>query len=163
MENYNCVTVRQLTKEEARKIYAQKSKDELIDMLIACNEALDAALLAKNKMRYVGKEEVEVAPEREWRMVPSEKWAQTLGVEKFDSLPEYKGEDIDYARVEVLLRQHIGAPSVPIVQDGDKVERGDKIAESGDGLSLPLYAPISGYVTLQNGEKIIIDKVNNNV
>ena len=121
------------------------------------------ALLSKNKMRYVGKEEVEVAPEREWRMVPSEKWAQTLGVEKFDSLPEYKGEDIDYARVEVLLRQHIGAPSVPIVQDGDKVERGDKIAESGDGLSLPLYAPISGYVTLQNGEKIIIDKVNNNV
>ena len=121
------------------------------------------SLLAKNKMRYVAKEEVEVAPEREWRMIPSEKWAQTLGVSKFDKLPEYKGEDIEYARVEVFLRQHIGAPSVPIVKDGDKVERGDKIAECGEGLSLPQYASISGYVTVENGVKIIIDKVNNNV
>lgn len=119
-------------------------------------------LLAKNKLRYVAKEEVEVAPEREWRMVPSERWAAVLGVKKFDKLPVFKGEDTDYPRVEMLLRQHIGAPSVSVVNDGDKVERGDKIAESGEGLSLPLYAPISGYVTNENG-KIIIDKVNNNV
>lgn len=119
-------------------------------------------LLAKNKLRYIAKEEVEVAPEREWRMIPSERWAAILGVKKFDKLPVFKGEDIEYPRVEMLLRQHIGAPSVSIVNDGDKVERGDKIAESGEGLSLPLYAPIAGYVTNENG-KIIIDKVNHNV
>lgn len=53
MENDKCVTIRLITRDEARKIYAQKSKDELIDMLIACNEALDAALLAKNNPTFV--------------------------------------------------------------------------------------------------------------
>lgn len=121
------------------------------------------ALLAKNKMRYVGKQDVQPAPEREYRMVPSEKWASVLGVQKFDRLPKYIGEDTNFSRVEIYLRQHIGAPSVACVADGDRVERGDKIAESADGLSLPQYASISGRVTLDEGVKIIIDKVNYNV
>ena len=121
------------------------------------------ALLAKNKLRYVAKEDVEVAPEREYRMVPSERWASVLGVAKFEKLPVFKGEETDYARVEIGLRQHIGAPSVTVVQDGDRVERGDMIAESADGLSLPQYASIPGVVTVENGVKIIIDKVNHNV
>ena len=120
-------------------------------------------LLAKNKLRYVSKSDVEVSPEREYRMIPSEKWASVLGVQKYDKLPVYKGESADFARVELSLRQHIGAPSVPIVKDGQRVERGEKIAESGEGLSLPLYAPIAGYVTMAGTEKIIIDKVNYNV
>lgn len=121
------------------------------------------SLLAKNKMRYVGKDEVFPAPEREYRMVPSERWASVLGVAKFDKLPKYLGEDTDFSRVEIYLRQHIGAPSVIAVNDGDFVQRGDKIADSAEGLSLPQYASISGRVTVVEGTKIIIDKVNNNV
>ena len=49
------------------------------------------------------------------------------------------------------------------VTDGEKVERGQKIAESADGLSLPQYASISGTVSLYEGKKIVIDKVNNYV
>lgn len=120
------------------------------------------ALLAKNKLRYVSNTDSEVQEEREYRMVPSERWASVLGVQKFDKIPKYLGENTDFNRVEIGLRQHIGAPSVACVQDGDRVERGDKIAESADGLSLPQYASISGLVTLA-GEKIIIDKVNYNV
>ena len=118
------------------------------------------ALLAKNKMRYVAKNDVEVSPEREWRMVPSERWANVLGVGKFDKLAKYIGEQNSYNHVEILLRQHIGAPSVAIVADGDMVQKGDKIAEAADGLSLPQYASISGRVTVFTGEKIVIDKVN---
>ncbi|MBR2375855.1 MAG: SLBB domain-containing protein [Clostridia bacterium] len=121
------------------------------------------ALLAKNKLRYVSKTDVEVMPEREYRMIPSEKWASVLGVQKYDKLPVFQGESTEFGRVELYLRQHIGAPSVAIVGEGDRVERGDKIAESGDGLSLPLYATISGYITAVDSEKIIIDRVNNNV
>jgi len=121
------------------------------------------SLLAKNKMRYVGKDEVFPAPEREYRMVPSERWASVLGVAKFDKLPKYLGEDTDFNRVEIYLRQHIGAPSVIAVNDGDFVQRGDKIADSAEGLSLPQCASISGRVTVVEGTKIIIDKVNNNV
>lgn len=115
-------------------------------------------LLAKNKMRFVARNEVEVSPEREYRMVPSERWANVLGIAKFDKVAKYIGEQ-DYNHVEILLRQHIGAPSVTIVEDGDFVQKGDKIAEAAEGLSLPQYASISGRVTVFEGEKIVIDKV----
>ncbi|MBQ8295608.1 MAG: 4Fe-4S dicluster domain-containing protein [Clostridia bacterium] len=120
-------------------------------------------LLAKNKMRYVAKADVEVAPEREWRMVPSERWANVIGVAKFDKVAKFVGEQTDFDSVEIYLRQHIGAPSVTIVADGEEVQRGQKIAESAEGLSLPQYASIAGRVTIEDGVKIRIDKVNNNV
>ena len=115
------------------------------------------ALLAKNKMRYVGKEDVSPAQEREWRMVPSERWANILGVARFDKVGKYIGEQTSYARVEILLRQHIGAPSVPCVEDGTYVNKGDKIAEAAEGLSLPQYASISGKVSVYS-DRIIIEK-----
>ena len=117
------------------------------------------ALLAKNKMRYVGKDEVSPAIERDWRMVPSERWANVLGVAKFDKLAKYIGEQT-YNKVEILLRQHIGAPSVPCVTDGEIVKKGDKIADAAEGLSLPQYASISGRVTVFDGEKIVIERVS---
>ena len=117
------------------------------------------ALLGKNKMRYVGKDEVFPAPEREYRMVPSERWASILGIARFDKVAKYVGTQ-SFDRVEILLRQHIGAPSVVCVADGDMVQKGDKIAEAAEGLSLPQYASISGRVTVYDGEKIVIDKVS---
>ena len=117
------------------------------------------SLLAKNKMRYVAREEVFPAVERDWRMVPSERWANVLGIAKFDKVATYIGEQ-KYERVEILLRQHIGAPSVPCVADGDVVNKGDKIAESAEGLSLPQYASISGRVMVFDGEKIVIERVS---
>ena len=116
-------------------------------------------LLAKNKMRYVGKEDVFPAPEREYRMVPSERWASVLGVARFDKVAKYVGEDNAFTRAEIYLRQHIGAPSVPCVADGDTVKKGDLIAQSGEGLSLPQYATMDGKVTVYEGTKIIIDRM----
>ena len=117
------------------------------------------ALLAKNKMRFVAKEAVEPAPEREYRMVPSERWANTLGVARYDKVAKYIGAQDAFSKVEIYLRQHIGAPSVAIVSEGDFVNKGDKIAESADGLSLPQYASVTGRVYLVDGQKIIIEKV----
>ena len=116
------------------------------------------ALLAKNKMRYSGKEDVFPSFEREYRKIPSDKWASTLGVKRFDTVCDFGGEISDFARVEISLSQSIGAPSVPCVSDGDLVSSGDLIAESAEGLSLPIHASIPGRVTLGTG-KIIIEKV----
>lgn len=44
------------------------------------------------------------------------------------------------------LSQHIGAPAVPIVQKGDHVLTGQKIAEAGGFVSAPIYATVSGTV-----------------
>ncbi len=116
------------------------------------------ALLGKNKLRYVAKDESVVMPEREYRMIPSERWQNVLGIAKFDKLAKYVGEQKDFSRAEIYFRQHIGAPSVAIVKEGDIVQKGDKIAESAEGLSLPQYASVSGRVMLVEGVKIIIEK-----
>ena len=117
------------------------------------------ALLAKNKMRYVAKDDVEVAEEREYRMVPSERWASNLGVAKYDKVAKYVGRQMHYEKAEIYFRQHIGAPSVACVENGAIVQKGEKIAEAAEGLSLPQYASIDGRVTVYN-DKIVIDKVN---
>ena len=117
-------------------------------------------MLAKKGMRFVGTTDVQVANEREYRMIPSERWASVLGVAKFDKLPAFKGENTQFERVEIALRQHIGAPSVASVKEGTKVNIGDVIADGANGLSIPQHASIAGVVTAVNGEKIRIDKVN---
>ena len=40
------------------------------------------------------------------------------------------------------LSQHIGAPAVPLVQKGDRVLRGQMIAEAGGFVSAPVYASV---------------------
>ena len=44
------------------------------------------------------------------------------------------------------LSQHIGAPSVPCVKKGDPVLAGQKIADAGGFVSVPLHASVSGTV-----------------
>ena len=115
-------------------------------------------VLAKNKLRFNLDGAYEVRAEREYRMIPSEKWASTLGVRGFDAVCEFGGEIRDFSRVEIPLSRHIGAPSIPAVTDGQTVSAGEIIARAADGLSLPQHASISGVVTLGEG-KIMIDRV----
>lgn len=44
------------------------------------------------------------------------------------------------------LSQHIGAPASPIVEPGEYVLRGQKIAEAGGFVSAPIYSSVSGIV-----------------
>jgi electron transport complex protein RnfC len=50
---------------------------------------------------------------------------------------------------EVVLpvRQHAGKPAKPIVKPGDRVERGDRVAEPDGWISVPIHASASGTVT----------------
>ncbi len=68
----------------------------------------------------------------------------------------FEGKELakDQPIVEVLpkgdlvypLAQHIGAPASPIVAVGDKILKGQKIAEAGGFVSSPIYASASGTV-----------------
>jgi len=51
------------------------------------------------------------------------------------------------ARVIIPVSQHIGSPSTPIVQVGDEVRTGQKIAEASGYVSIPQHASISGKIT----------------
>jgi len=56
-------------------------------------------------------------------------------------------ERMPFAEEYVLpLAQHIGAPSKSIVNIGDKVKRGQKIAEPGGFVSVALHSPVDGVV-----------------
>jgi electron transport complex protein RnfC len=45
------------------------------------------------------------------------------------------------------LSQHAGKPARPIVREGDRVERGDKVAEADGWVSSPVHASAAGTVT----------------
>lgn len=133
---------------------------------VACSQGISPravinnykALLAKNKMRYVASEDVEAKREREYRMIPSDKWAMDLGVKQFDKLAVWGGEIRDFDRVELALGKYIGIPSTPSVKDGQIVHVGDIVAAASAGLSVPQHASIHGRVTVTD-KKIIIDRV----
>src|SRR5271165_2583765 len=46
----------------------------------------------------------------------------------------------------VPLSQHTGAPSIPIVREGQEVVRGEPIAEAGGFVSVPMHAPATGSI-----------------
>ncbi len=70
---------------------------------------------------------------------PPERKEQThaLAIERMPFVEEYL----------LPLNQHIGAPCKPTVQVGQKVQRGQIIAEPGGFVSVALHAPVSGSVT----------------
>lgn len=58
--------------------------------------------------------------------------------------------------VNILLNQNCGNPPSPVVKEGQKVKRYQKIAEPKGDLSVPLHAPIPGTIT-HVSDSIIID------
>lgn len=132
---------------------------------IACSQGISPravinnykAVLAKNGMRFVATKVAEVTNERGYRMVSSDKWAQTLGVQRFDKVASYGGEIKDFTRLVISLSRHIGAPSEPCVKDNDIVEGGMMVAAPADGLSVPQHTAFGGRVTIAN-RKIVIDR-----
>lgn len=53
------------------------------------------------------------------------------------------------------LSQHIGAPAVPVVTKGERVLRGQKIAEAGGFVSAPIYASVSGVVKAIEPRRVV--------
>ena len=114
-------------------------------------------ILAKNKIKFVADKDYPVNPDRPYRMIKSSKWKDMLGVLKFDAIPTYIPKKLTAQRVEIPTSQHIGAPSIPCVNVGDRVNEGDMIATAGQGLSVPQYASISGKVVSCDPTKIVIE------
>lgn len=50
------------------------------------------------------------------------------------------------SRYVMLLNQHLGVPSTPIVAAGQRVKRGELIAEPGGFVSVALHSPVTGTV-----------------
>ena len=80
-------------------------------------------------------------------------------------LHPYDGKELSKDRpiVDILpgkelvfpLSQHIGAPAVPVVKKGDKVLRGQMIADAGGFVSVPIYSSVSGSVTAIEKRRVV--------
>lgn len=97
-------------------------------------------------------------PNRPLRQVPMARLTSRIGLSKYNKPAPVIEAVPDFKKVTVLLSQHIGAPSVPIVKKGDKVTEKQLIANAADGLSVALHSPVNGVVTAVGKTAIIIEK-----
>ena len=98
---------------------------------------------------------------REYRRVPEKRLAARLGLARYDvEAPLQENSFVEkhcpVRKVKILTGQHIGAPAVPVVKPGDRVRRGDVIAQPGKGLSVSIHASIDGTVQKVEETYIII-------
>ncbi len=103
--------------------------------------------LGKNRLAYRSTEPTVPDPERDNRLVPSSRLKGRIGVANFDK-PARFIEDFTVSQefYSLPLSQHVGIPSVPLVQAGDEVEAGQMIAKAAQGISAALHSPVKGKV-----------------
>jgi Na+-translocating ferredoxin:NAD+ oxidoreductase RnfC subunit len=94
---------------------------------------------------------------REYRKVPAQRIIGRLRLNRYDEPMYDRGGAVTPERVELPLRQHIGAPAVPVVSPGAAVKRGDLIGEIPEGsLGARVHASVTGTVTLVEESRILI-------
>ncbi len=92
------------------------------------------------------------------KKISVERLTARLGLAKYD-VPAPMREKLVTDRVKLMLSEHIGAPSVPVVKAGDKVIKGQVIAQPKEGaLSVALHASITGTVEQVTDRYIRIKK-----
>jgi Na+-translocating ferredoxin:NAD+ oxidoreductase RnfC subunit len=101
-----------------------------------------------------------VHPFREYKKYPVKRLISKLGLYKYDieaPLTEVKQQ---FNKVSISLKQHIGVPAEAVVKAGDKVVKGNLIADIPDGkMGCRVHASISGTVIETNKDTIIIEGV----
>ena len=106
-------------------------------------------------------EEVEAAPvaeARQYRKAPMERLMARLDLTRYDKPAPITEMAGGIRKVKLMCSQHIGAPAVPVVKEGDRVEKGQMVAEPANGLSVAIHASIDGKVTEVTEKYIIIQK-----
>lgn len=94
--------------------------------------------------------------ERAFRLVPSSRLERRLGLAPYHVHPPFAGE-FEPAMVRVSMRQHIGVPAVPVVREGQSVEREQLLGGAKEGaLSVNVHAPLDGVVRAVSEEAVEI-------
>ena len=99
-----------------------------------------------------------VRKERAYRRVPMSRLLSRLGLTAYNKTAPLSEEIVVPSQLKVLLSQHIGAPSVPLVKAGDTVAAGQPIAAAAENaLSVGLNAPLGGVIKSVTDKVITID------
>jgi Na+-translocating ferredoxin:NAD+ oxidoreductase RnfC subunit len=96
-------------------------------------------------------------PMAEFRRVPMRRLIAKLGLSEFRNEGPLREHRFSPRKVNVLLKQHAGAPAVPVVKSGDRVREGDLLAAPEQGkLGARIHASIDGVVTVTS-EAVLIE------
>ncbi|OIP28308.1 hypothetical protein AUK22_04380 [bacterium CG2_30_54_10] len=98
-----------------------------------------------------------IHPMRSARRVSIDRLLKKIGLLDYDRKAPLTNIEIRFEKVKLPLKMHIGAPSIPIVKAGDRVQVGQKIGEIPEKkLGAALHASISGRVAEVSGDAITI-------
>lgn len=98
-------------------------------------------------------------PMRDYRLVSANRIMSRLGLSKYSEALPFNPTLLNVDKVKIFMKQHTGAPAVPVVKVGDKVKKGDLIGEIPEGqLGARYHASIDGTVTEVNDVAIVICK-----
>lgn len=115
-------------------------------------------LLRRKNFRYPKPQgEFEQLEERSYRRAPSKRMAVRLGVDQFYDCHIERCVSVHPREVHISLRQHIGAPSLPVVQPGGRVTQGQLIgAIPQKALGASIHASIDGTAAQVTESEIVI-------
>jgi Na+-translocating ferredoxin:NAD+ oxidoreductase RnfC subunit len=134
--------------------------------MYACPEGLDprgATVIEKRSSRERGLTWAGPAqgvhPMYDYRKVPSLKLKQRLDVLKFKDEGPLKEYGFDPAVVRIPLREHLGAPARPVVNEGAAVRRRDLVARASGAVSSNVHASIDGKVRSITKDEIVLERM----
>ncbi|MCL2695285.1 MAG: SLBB domain-containing protein [Clostridiales bacterium] len=131
----------------------------------SCNFGLHPSEFMTELKAELGRQGVRPEPETEIRpdsalelkKVPVARMIARMGLKPYDVPAPIKTAPA-VSRVTIPLRQHIGAPSEPVVIEGASVHAGDLIAAIPEGkLGANVHASISGRVTRISSDSITLE------
>lgn len=104
--------------------------------------------LAEQNVRYARRNEALIPhSQRAYRLVPSKRLVARLQLGAYDHAAPYEACSLHPECVTISTRQHIGAPAVPEVRPGERVQCGQRIGNIPEGaLGATIHASIAGTV-----------------
>ena len=122
------------------------------------NAQLKRELLQKGVKRNSEPQDYKPSAFRDARKIPTARLMERLRVKQYDDHPPLYSEKIKAREVSIPLKQHIGAPAIAVVKQGDRVKKGDLLGEIVDqALGARVHASMEG-VIVSVGERITIRK-----
>ena len=114
------------------------------------------AALRKGGVKMEKTDPGSVSKGREERKVPVHRLSHRLGLGVYDREAPIDDECKGASIVKIPLSQHIGKPAEALVNVGDRVKKGQLIAEAAEGLSVNIHSSIDGVVTAVTDSDITI-------
>ncbi len=133
--------------------------------LYACPEDLDPfRVMVESKRALMArgirpeKQDVEPLAMFDYRRTPTKLLMRRLDLTRFEAPHRFEQRDVQSRTLRIPLKQHTGAPSVPVVAEGDRVDGGRLIADiPKDSLGARIFASKKGRVSAVEPDAITLE------